>query len=736
MENELPPRLIHCLRLFRLIELGRTSEYWSEKQYSEIDGDNDNVQLKPISTKAVAKVENLLKLLCIDISLGEQLRPHLFGLLALSDHAYPKNGCHIAKAASAIVCRFAENCLSPSLVWFLHANKMIINMTDDLKELIGMTSSGSIESSVSPRSMCLYGKAAESDGMWICALSAVVGIVVNSCKHDTVKLLHDFDSAGGYYVISYSIINSSRSNISKLLELAINLTCCISKESPHRSISPSQTVDDDTLLVKNVEAFREILFDLASRSIPFLVDFVDRQHGELPNFLSLQFIQNASVDSVNIAISRDLVLNPDNILPSFEIASEILMTVLQIYTSHPKNFGKVESSFFMLSQFLVSFPTFSDDSTKVCILKMLEYVCTTGLVDVTTSAPVTVACEIFYALCVTLLRDKSITNSSYNKEQVLHDAESLCGTLEKALQMNEYINKIICDGGFLDYKLSNFLGLVTVAKLEMEDDESANDNGYQHIEAPFLFICRILRLIVTRGPSTLTRAALKVDDNFERINLNILLTTAVADLSEESSRAALLVFQEVMGISVETLENNIACLFDLIGVLLKSYNSDNSEKRKRQSIVRQTHVLNVLITGIASNEHAYPAFLKCNGFGLLLEILQSLKGAFTESGGQQTESRESSILNLVQAIFSVIDSILIYATTIGSNTDAEVLFYSMLAQEVAETGMLRSTEHVSWLLNLTLALMDPILSLSCPTQDVQSLKNAGVAKLVVSIITL
>ena len=732
IENELPPRLIHCLRLFRLIELGRTSEYWSEMQYSNSEEQsNEDFLLKPISTKAVSKVETLLTLLCTNISLGEQLRPHLFGLLALSDHAYPKNGSHIAKAASAIVCRFAENCLSPSLVWFLHANKMIINMTDDVKELIGMTSSASVETTVSPRSMCLYGKAAENDGMWICALSAVVAVVTNSCRHQTVKLLHDFDSAGGYYVISHAIINSSRSNMSKLLELAIQLACCKSEESPPSPMNRSQSIDDETFLVKNIEGFRAILFDLASRSIPFLVDYVDRKHGDSPNFLKMDFIQNASVDSVQTALARDLVLSCKNNLPSFEIASEILMTMLQVYTSHPKNFGIIESSFFMLSMFLVAFPSFKDDSTKVCILKTLEYVCTTGLVDISTTAPVSVACEIFYALCVNLLGYETINNSSYTKDKMINDAESLCDTLEKAIQVDEFTCKVLFECGFLDHKLSDFLRLVAASKRETEVNESLLSCGYPNIEGPYLFMCRILRLIATKNHARLARSSAVRTEN-GRINLNILLTTAVTDLSEKSSRAALSVFQEVMCVSPETLDDDVTCLLDLIGVLINYFGSDNCEK-KAQAIVRQTDIFNVVAVAMRSNEHVHPAFLKCNGFGVLLEVTQSLKGVFFDSSTEKENNEYIVLLKFVETIFSVIGAAFTFSTTIGMNSD---LFYSMLARAVAETGILEVPDFASRVLNLTLALMDPSLSLSWNLQELKSLKNAEAAKLVLSITTL
>jgi hypothetical protein len=75
----------------------------------------------------------------VDPSVGEQLRPHLFGLLALSGASYPTSGIHVAQAASNIIAAIAQHCLTRQLVWFIHDRKMIMHMTDDVKELCGMS---------------------------------------------------------------------------------------------------------------------------------------------------------------------------------------------------------------------------------------------------------------------------------------------------------------------------------------------------------------------------------------------------------------------------------------------------------------------------------------------------------------------------------------------------------------------------------------------------------------------
>jgi hypothetical protein len=152
VENELPPNLIHCLRLLRVLELQHDHAYAVQRRQMEVEGDDyfkpgggggDGAAVVlapgPASRRAASRVSDLLRLLCADSSVGEQLRPHLFGLLALSGASYPPSGVHIACAASEVIGAFSAHCLSPSLVWFLHDRKMIVHMTDDVKELCAMT---------------------------------------------------------------------------------------------------------------------------------------------------------------------------------------------------------------------------------------------------------------------------------------------------------------------------------------------------------------------------------------------------------------------------------------------------------------------------------------------------------------------------------------------------------------------------------------------------------------------
>jgi len=320
VENELPPNLIHCLRLLRVLELQHDHSVAQKQQqlrrsrrsdYGENnDGHEDDliVPASPLSTQAAAKVSKLLCLLCSDPSVGEQLRPHLFGLLALSGASYPNSGVHIAAAASDVILAFSRSCLSASLVWFLHDRKMIVHMTDDIKELCAMTGSGpsspsSSNNSSSGNNRCLYGKDAEEKGLWVIAIRTVVHLVSNSCHYQCVELLKDYDSAGGYHVLAYAISNSSMKHVPKLLELVTALVCCkIGATSSAMSSTPSSQEhlqdegmlanynDDSTDLAEakmamNTNAF-EIMDDLMIRSLKLIVAYKAEHDGRRPDFSS------------------------------------------------------------------------------------------------------------------------------------------------------------------------------------------------------------------------------------------------------------------------------------------------------------------------------------------------------------------------------------------------------------------------------------------------------------------
>lgn len=81
---------------------------------------------RPLTERATERIGRLLVTLCRDKSagVGEQIKPHLPGLLSLAVSAYPPNGAHVQETARAVVEALMGGCLSSSMVWLLHYNKV------------------------------------------------------------------------------------------------------------------------------------------------------------------------------------------------------------------------------------------------------------------------------------------------------------------------------------------------------------------------------------------------------------------------------------------------------------------------------------------------------------------------------------------------------------------------------------------------------------------------------------
>lgn len=81
---------------------------------------------RPLTERATERIGRLLVTLCRDKSagVGEQIKPHLPGLLSLAVSAYPPNGAHVQETARSVVEALMGGCLNSSMVWLLHYNKV------------------------------------------------------------------------------------------------------------------------------------------------------------------------------------------------------------------------------------------------------------------------------------------------------------------------------------------------------------------------------------------------------------------------------------------------------------------------------------------------------------------------------------------------------------------------------------------------------------------------------------
>ena len=147
---------------------------------------------------------------------------------------------------------------------------MMIHMTDDVKELSGMTKSPVQSHAVVP--MGLVGLEAEKSGLMVIALRTVVKIVHESLRFETVDLVNDFDAAGGFDVMHYAVLHATGKNGKALLELLPLLACC-----PNELVADSENDNDVRKLASNEQVF-DILADLLTRSNPLLRKNRFRRH--------------------------------------------------------------------------------------------------------------------------------------------------------------------------------------------------------------------------------------------------------------------------------------------------------------------------------------------------------------------------------------------------------------------------------------------------------------------------
>ena len=690
MENDLPPNLIHCMRLLRVLELQIAATAKDQD-----DGMDSLVMTPtPISKAATKKVEDLLCFLCIDSNVGEQLRPHLFGLLALSGGRYPKNAVHIAITASNIIIAFAENCLNESLAFFLHEKQMIFHMTDDVKELCGM-STPAINTS---ESFCLLGEEAEIYGLWVNALRTIITLVKSSCDHACYELLNDFDAAGGYHVLRYAIAHSGENNVKKLLDLATNLVYCntgiYEMDGSDMGTLANDGEDDFTCYCSNLDAF-EIVEDLMNRSVPLLKRYSDES--TKPDVLIGDHLREVVRSSVDAGIEMIDNINVENLPKTGTIshvsffASEILVTTLKMYSDHSLNFSIIEGRFNVLTQYLLSFITFTDVEVKKLVLRTLEFVCT-GIEESDCTLPLHVASELFFCICKKLIRlcVEENTNDKNKKliEALSGDIQLLSDTLEKLLQVDDSLSEIMIEMGLMGDILDELLSLIMTYPVRSLRTDSEGDSSrlqlpplFTNVDHAYTAICRILNIIVTIAvvPSSFSSPARRglispsgrnesLTSPMDRCHdLNLFLETGITKLGKGGSDAALTVLESKISCAYdESLQIDIRCIMKLLDwfaeilghftcVLCEVKNRKVLSNESFNFIVRCCHVLEMLKRVLECSEPVQDAFRRNAGFETLLRVLICLKGIHqVEADGG--EDLSDILCSLVRTVFGVLDS--------------------------------------------------------------------------------
>eukprot|EP00957_Ditylum_brightwellii_P097345 7414290-Ditylum_brightwellii.AAC.1 len=79
---------------------------------------------------------------------------------------------------------------------------------------------------------------------------------------------------------------------------------------------------------------------------------------------SLRSLASFSVETAHTVRSSATATNDANAGQSVDLARELLLSTLHLYSDHGKNYDLIESRYHILAHYLLAFPTFSDVNIK------------------------------------------------------------------------------------------------------------------------------------------------------------------------------------------------------------------------------------------------------------------------------------------------------------------------------------------------------------------------------------
>lgn len=638
VENELTPNLIHCMRLLRVVELQHAAE-------ADIDANNNNNnEVQSIAATATSKVSRLLCAICVDPSVGEQLRPHLFGLLALSGASYPTSGIHVAQAASNIIAAIAQHCLTRQLVWFIHDRKMIMHMTDDVKELCGMSQAEAVGQPV-PKG--LIGADAEKEGLWLIALETIIKLLVASCRFLTTDLVRDFEEAGGYDVLKYAVTHGTRPNGEKIVELLPSLASC-----------PNESTADMTERVACNARIFDILQELLVGSNPVLRENMRRNDNLLlPNLSEPGPLSELAILSIQTGVNMRVKAIVNSEVYSFDAVSALLSATLQMFSDHPHNYEIVEERQHVLSYYLLAFPCFAQEDIKTFILKMLEFVLT-GIGMKNEITPVNACVETFFALCHTLISEGTyagISKDDWTKASAIlsEDLNLLGSTLEKLLEFDQRVAPLMGDS-MLATKLSSFLDRLEEATAAHESKQEEMTSKLT--ETTFCLICNVLKLLVTHKDGMLAGDPGSLEYASKLTTIRRMLQFSTNHLGIEAARSMSAVFEAFMSTfdCAPDVESEMRFLLSILNDLASNVlMSSNDQVKNKEVLQRQTVVLALLRSILESMSLARDVFRSCDGFDVILVVLLSMENIATVPGDCREET-----CKCIQTVFGLLDAVL------------------------------------------------------------------------------
>ena len=178
--------MMNAMRLLRMYEI-KTSKQLGTAAVIE----------KQSATFAASKnTSEILRVLCTDSSIVEQLKPILVKTLTYPLSSLPLSGIHLQSHCASIVCAICRQGLTDSHVWFLHDVQAIAHILSHLADLVGYANEA--KSPVSPNETMLQKEAAEAQGMWLAAVGCIVDLLSSSSRvSGNTVLVSDFEAADG-----------------------------------------------------------------------------------------------------------------------------------------------------------------------------------------------------------------------------------------------------------------------------------------------------------------------------------------------------------------------------------------------------------------------------------------------------------------------------------------------------------------------------------------------------------
>jgi hypothetical protein len=561
-------------------------------------------------------------------------------------------------------------------------------------------------------------------------------------------------------------------------------------------VGKSAVDKENEKLVTNPAAF-DIVEDLMTSCVPLLKEYEQEHRGERPDILQEESLRELATFSMQTALTvrfatktgsnPNLTANDEN-----DLAMELLVTTLQMYSDHAANYAIVEERHRILSFYLMAFPTFSDENLKVLILKTLEFVLT-GVAGTEALNPLKMANEIFFALCKSLLKGAN----GIERKKLLLDADLICGTFEKLLEFDARVGQGLLEG--VSSNLNEVLDLVTQATESREkqkfykawEDHTFEVDGKKFRQPPastpldhgFATVCRILRLVVTEQSGSSKPRSSDVEDTSAPMtsNLNSLLLTAVNHLGDDSSVAALRVFEtkmishtsaELMTMDMEFIIELLDHFSEMSGRLrgLAIFQKSGQEEvepldtenhyLRSSTILREARVYNMLKNVLERSTLAQEAFRSNGGFESIIRTALCLDGVANHdeednnaSYDEELEACTTSTMDLLETCFCLLSaatlprqkSTNVHASLLATGdmfTDESLAspaacnlhylnqrgFFFDYATAITGTGILTSSHPATIMLNLILAYMHPDLKL----QDKEERKRAEAAGEVVT----